>query len=139
MTRANANTIPIKEDEHATFPLPQSTSDMQCHPLVLSRTGLRELKPNTTTSQLLINLAISIKSMIHTTLLLLIQDDLQNFATIFLGPKSLADNLNWVDQISEDGVVDSGQCSGTRTLLREGSAGAVAALRAGEDAARSKD
>lgn len=77
--------------------------------------------------------------MIHTTLLLLIQNHLQNLATIFLGAKSLADNLNWVDEIGEDGVVDSGQCSGAGSLLSEGGAGAVAALGAGEDAAGGED
>lgn len=77
--------------------------------------------------------------MINTTLLLLIQDDLQKLASIFLGSQSLADNLNWENQVGEDGVVDSGQCSGTGALLSKGGAGAVAALGAGEDAAGRED
>jgi hypothetical protein len=77
-------------------------------PLVLNSSTLRELKVNTTTRQLLVHLGISIKSVIHTTLLLLIEHNLQDLASILLGPQSLADDLDGVDEVGEDGVVDGG-------------------------------
>jgi len=77
--------------------------------------------------------------VINTALLLLIQDNLQQLAAIFLGAETLADNLNRVNQIGEDGVMDGGQCSGTRTLLGLRGSGAVGALGAGKDAAGGED
>jgi len=103
--------------------------------LVLNRTTLRKLKVNTPTRQLLINLAVSIKSMVDATLLLLIQHDLQNLASILLSPQSLSDNLNREHEIGEDSVMNSGQSSGTGSLLGERGAGTVGALGAGENAA----
>jgi hypothetical protein len=100
---------------------------------------LRKLEVNTATSQLLVHLRVSIESVIHTTLLLLIEHHLQDLASILLGPQSLADDLNGEDEVGEDRVVDSGQCSGTGTLLGERGARAVGALGAGEDAARGED
>ena len=75
--------------------------------------------------------------MINRVLLLLIQDNLQDFAAVFLGAEALADNLNGEYEVGENGIVDSGECSGTRTLLRLRCARAVAALRTGKDTARS--
>jgi hypothetical protein len=77
--------------------------------------------------------------VINTTLLLLIEDNLQDLAAIFLGAKTLANDLHWVDEVGEDGVVDGGQCSRTGSLLGERGAGSVAALRAGENAAGGED
>ena len=100
---------------------------------------MRELKVNTTASQLLVHLGVSIESVINTTFLLLIENDLQDLAAIFLGAETFADDLNGEDEIGEDCVVDGGECSGTRALLRERCARAVGALGAGENAARSED
>ena len=107
--------------------------------LVLNRATLRELKVNTTARQLLVHLGVGIKSVIHTTLLLLVEHNLQDLASILLGPQSLADDLNGEDEVGEDRVVDSGQCSGAGTLLGERGARAVGALGAGKDAARGED
>jgi hypothetical protein len=107
--------------------------------LVLRDTTLRELKTNTTTSQLAVDLRVGIESVVNTSLLLLIEDNLQDLAAIFLGAETLAHDLDGVDEVSEDGVVHGGQCSGTGALLSEGCAAAVGALGAGEDTARGED
>ncbi len=49
--------------------------------------------------------------MINATLLLLIENNLQDLAAIFLGAETLADDLNGEDEVGEDGVVDGCQCS----------------------------
>ena len=77
--------------------------------------------------------------MINASLLLLIENDLQQLGAIFLGAETLADNLNRVHEIRENGVVDGGQCSRTGSLLCLASAGAVGTLGAGENAARGED
>jgi hypothetical protein len=101
--------------------------------LVLSSATLRELKRNTTASQLSVNFRVSIESVVNASLLLLIKNNLQDLATIFLGAETLADNLNGVDEICEDGVVNSSQCPGTGSLLCERGSGAVGSLWAGEN------
>lgn len=107
--------------------------------LVLSSSALGELKANTTASQLLVDLRVGIKSVVNTSLLLLIENNLQDLATVFLGAETLADNLNGVDEIVEDGIVDCSECSGAGALLSEGCTGAVGSLWAGEDTARGED
>jgi hypothetical protein len=108
-------------------------------PLVLNSTTLRELKVNTTTRQLLVNLRVRIESVINTTLLLLIEHHLQDLASILLGAQSLADNLNGENEVREDRVVNGSECSGTGALLSERGARAVGSLGAGKDAARGED
>ncbi len=115
----------------------QSYSTTQ--PLVLSRTALRELKVDTTTSKLLVHLRVGIESVINTSLLLLIKNNFQNLGAIFLGTETLANDLDGEDEVSQDSIVDSGQCSGTGSLLGERSAGAVGTLWAGENAARGEE
>src|ERR1700761_4291020 len=93
------------------------TFSAQAQDLVLSSTTLRKFEIYTSACQSSVNLRIGIESVIHTSLLLLIEHHLQNLATIFFGAETLANNLDWEDQISEDGVVDGGQCSGAGSLL----------------------
>lgn len=119
----------------SSIPMQQDFS----HPLVLNCSTLGELKVNTTTSQLLIHLGVSIESVIHTTLLLLIEHNLQDLASILLGAQSLAHNFDGVDEISEYGVVDGSESSGTGTFLSEGGARAVGSLGTGENTARGED
>lgn len=104
-------------------------------PLVLSRTALRELKVDTTTSKLLVDFRVGIESVINTSLLLLIQDNLQDLGAIFLGTETLANDLDGEDEVGQDSIVDGGQCSGTGSLLGERGAGTVGTLWAGENAA----
>lgn len=78
--------------------------------LVLS-SALWELETNTTTSQLAVDLGVSIESVVNTSLLLLVEDNLQDLAAILLGAETLANNLDWVDQVGEDSVVNGGESS----------------------------
>lgn len=107
--------------------------------LVISSAALGELENNVAAGQSSVNLAIGIEAVVNTTTLLLVENDLDGLAAILLGADTLANNLNGVDDVGEDGVVDSSQSTGTRTLLGEGVARADGALRAGEDTARSND
>lgn len=107
--------------------------------LVIGSAALRELENNVAAGQSSVNLAIGIEAVVNTTTLLLIENDLDGLAAVLLGADTLANNLNGVDDVGEDGVVDSGQSTGTRTLLGEGVARADRALGAGEDTARSND
>jgi hypothetical protein len=107
--------------------------------LVLSSAALGELERNTSASQLSVDLRISIKSVINTALLLLIENDLQQLSTIFLGSETLADDLNGVDEVGENGIMDGGQCSGTGALLCLAGAGTVGSFGAGENTAGSEN
>jgi len=107
--------------------------------LVLSSSNVRELEDNTTSSQTSVDLRVSVESVVNTTSLFLVQNNLQSLASVFLGTNTLADNLNWVDEVTEDGIVDSSESSGTRTLLSLGGTGSVAALWSGKNAASSED
>jgi hypothetical protein len=98
-------------------------------------TTLWELESNTTTSQLSVNLRVGIKSVVNTSLLLLVKNNLQGLASILLGAETLANNLDWVDKVAEDSVVNSGECSGTRSLLGKRCSRAVGSLWAREDTA----
>lgn len=77
--------------------------------------------------------------MVNTTALLLIENNLEGLAAVLLGAETLSDNLNGVDNVGEDGIVNSSQSAGTRTLLGKGVARADGALGAGEDTARGND
>lgn len=77
--------------------------------------------------------------MVNTSLLLLIEHNLQDLAAIFLGAETLADDLNWVDQVGEDCVVNGGKGSGAGSLLGLRGSRAVATLGAGKNTAGSED
>ena len=77
--------------------------------------------------------------MVDTTTLLLIQDNLDGLAAVLLGADALADNLDGVDKVGEDGVVDGRQSTRTGTLLGLVAAGVGGALGAGEDTALSDE
>lgn len=77
--------------------------------------------------------------MVNTTLLLLVQNNLQGLAAVLLGADALADDLDGVDQVGQDGVVDGGQSAGTGALLGLGGAGVDGALGAGQNAALSNE
>ena len=100
---------------------------------------MRELKIDPLARQALVHLRVSIKPIIHTTSLLLIQHNLEDLAPVLARAGALTDDLDRVDQIAEYGVVDGRQRAGARTLLRLRGAAAVAALGAGQDAAGGDD
>jgi hypothetical protein len=77
--------------------------------------------------------------VVDTTTLLLIQNNPQRLASIFLCAGASSDDFDWVDDVREDGVVDGGESAGAGTLLGLGCAGAGRALGAGQDASGSDD
>lgn len=77
--------------------------------------------------------------MVNPSLLLLIKNNLQDLAAIFLSAETLANNLDGIDEIGEDGIVDRSECSRTGSLLCERCPGPVRALGTGENAARGED
>ena len=74
--------------------------------------------------------------MIDGVPLLLIENDLEHLAAVFLCAQALAHDFDGEDQVGQDGIVHGGQGSRARALLRLRGARAVGALRAREDAAR---
>lgn len=107
--------------------------------LVVTSTALGELEHNRPASQSAVDLAVGVQAVVNTTTLLLIEDDLGGLAAVLLGADALADDLNGVDQVVEDGVVDSGQSTRARTLLGLVGARGNGALGAGEDPALSDE
>jgi len=101
--------------------------------------SLGEVERNVAASETSVDLRVCVQSVVNTTSLLLVQNDLQVLASIFLGTDTLANNLDWVYEVAEDSIVDSSKSSGTRTLLGLGSSGSVASLWAGENATSSED
>jgi hypothetical protein len=100
---------------------------------------LGELEVDTLAGQALVDLGVGIKTVVDAATLLLVEDDLEDLGVVLLGADALADDLDGVDEVGEDGVVDGGQGPGDGTLLGLGGAAAVAALGAGQDAAGSDD
>lgn len=107
--------------------------------LELGGTSLGELEVDVAAGQSSVDLRVGVESVVDATALLLVEDDLEGLAAVLLGADALADDLDGVGEIGQDGVVDSGQGAGTRTLLLEGVAGAGGALGAGEDTASGQD
>jgi hypothetical protein len=82
--------------------------------LVVSGTALGELEDNSTAGQSAVDLAVGIESVVNTTALLLVENNLDGLAAVLLGADALADDLDGVDEVGEDGVVDSGDVSDGR-------------------------
>lgn len=99
--------------------------------------GDGELEVDTLAGQLLVHLRVGVEAVVNTTTLLLVKNDLEDLGAVLLGAHALANNLDGVDEVGKDGVVDSSQSARTRALLGLAGARAVAALRAGQDAAGS--
>jgi hypothetical protein len=100
---------------------------------------LGELEVDTLAGQALVDLGVGVKTVVDAAALLLVEDDLEDLGVVLLGADALADDLDGVDEVGEDGVVDGGEGPGDGTLLGLGGAAAVAALGAGQDAAGSDD
>jgi hypothetical protein len=106
--------------------------------LVLSG-ALGELEVDALAGEALVDLGVGVEAVVNTTALLLVKDDLEDLGAVLLGAETLADNLDGVDEVGEDGVVDSGKSPGLGALLGLRSARAVGALGAGQNAAGSND
>lgn len=100
---------------------------------------LGELKDNGAASESPVDLGVRVQAVVNATALLLVEDDLEGLGAVLLGAETLADDLDGVDEVGQDGVVDSGQGARTGALLGLGVAGAAGALGAGKDAARGQD
>jgi hypothetical protein len=99
----------------------------------------RELKVHGGTGQSLVDLLVSVESVVDALALLLVQDDLQGLAAILALENTTTNNLNWVDKIGHDGLVNGLESARSRALLLLVRAAAVGTLRAGKDAARCND
>lgn len=101
------------------------------HLKLSSGNALGELEVDTAASQTTVDLGVGIESVVNTTTLLLVEDDLEDLGSVLLGAQALADNLDGEDEVAEDGVVHSGECARTWALLGLRGARAVGALGAG--------
>jgi hypothetical protein len=123
---------------------PQPQKSYQSEQIILKlhlelSAALGELEGDSTASETAVDLAVSIEAVVDTTTLLLVEDDLEGLGAVFLGADALANDLDGVDEVSEDGVVDSGQSAGTGALLGLGGARVDGALGAGQNAALSNE
>lgn len=107
--------------------------------LVLGRARLGELEGDAAAGEAAVDLGVGVEAVVDTATLLLVEDDLEELGTVLLGAEALADDLDGVDEVGQDGVVDGGQSARTGALLGLGVAGAGGALGAGQDAARGQD
>lgn len=107
--------------------------------LVLGRARLGELKGDAAAGEAAVDLGVGVEAVVDAAALLLVEDDLQQLGTVLLGAEALADDLDGVDEVGQDGIVDGGQSARTGALLGLGVAGAGRALGAGQDAARGQD
>lgn len=116
---------------------------MPCHAqsstLLLGVAAQGELEVDVAASKAAIDLGVGVESVVNTNTLLLIEDNLEDLAAVFLGANTLANNLDGEAEIGQDGVVDSSQSAGARALLLLGVARAGRSLGAGQDAARGED
>lgn len=69
----------------------------------------RKFKVDTLPRQPPIDLSVSIEPKVHTPALLLVQYYLRDLGAILTGAHTLADDLDRVDNVGEDGVVHGGQ------------------------------
>ena len=77
--------------------------------------------------------------MVDAAALLLVQHNLDGFAAVLLGADTLANDLDGVDEVGQDGVVDGSQSTRAGTLLGLVGARVDGTLGAGEDAALSDE
>lgn len=103
------------------------------------RSGLGELEGDVAAGEAAVNLGVGVDTVVDASALLLVKDNLEELAAVLLGADTLANNLDGVAEIGQDGVVDGSQSAGAGTLLLLGVARAGGALGAGENAARSED
>ena len=108
-------------------------------PNLVLGSGSRELEHYTTASEASVHLGVGVDPVVDGVLLLLVEHDLQDLATVLLGAQALADDLDGEDEVGQDGVVHGGQGSRAGTLLCLRCARPVRALRPGQDAARGQD
>lgn len=110
------------------------------HPnLVVGNAALGELENDVAAGQSSVDLTVGVEAVVNTTTLLLVEDDLEDLAAVLLGADALADDLDGVDNVGQDGVVHGSESARARTLLGELGARGGGALGTGQDAARSNE
>jgi hypothetical protein len=132
----------VKPGSNSTFHLPRSNpphSHRQHSTNLVLSSGSGELEADTAAGEAAVDLRVGVDSVVDGVLLLLVEDDLEDLAAVLLGAQALADDLDGVDEVGQDGVVHGGQGSRARTLLGLRRARPVRALGAGKDAARGQD
>lgn len=101
--------------------------------------ALGELEGDSTAGETAVDLAVSIEAVVNAAVFSRVEDDLEGLGAVLLGANALANDLDGVNEVGEDGVVDSGQSAGTGALLGLGGAGVDGALGAGQNAALSNE
>lgn len=101
--------------------------------------GLGELEGDAAAGELAVDLGVGVEAVVDAAALLLVEDDLEELVAVLLGAEALADDLDGVDEVGEDGVVDGGEGAAEGALLLLVVAGAGGALGAGQDAARGEE
>ena len=89
----------------------------ELHHLIITTTADRELKHHSLACQLPVHFPVRVKSEVDTTPLLLIQDNLANFAAVLACANPFPNNLHGVNDIMKECVVYGGQCTAVRALL----------------------
>lgn len=112
------------------------TSQLNFRLLVVRCSALGELEVDALAGEALIDFRVGVQPVVNATTLLLIKYNLEELATILLSSETLTDDLDGVDEVSEDSVVNGGECSGSRALLSLVGARAVRTLGTRENAAR---
>ena len=88
-------------------------------------TGLRELEDDGAAGEAAVDVGVGVKAVIDSTALLLVEDDLEGFGAVLLGAQALANDLDGVDEVSQDSVVDGREGARAGALLLLGVARAA--------------
>jgi hypothetical protein len=107
--------------------------------LVVRSRALGELEVDRLASEALVHLGVGVQPVVHAATLLLVEHNLQELAAVLFGAETLANDLDGVDEVSQDGIVHRGEGSRARALLGLVGARPVGALGARENAARSNE
>jgi hypothetical protein len=102
-------------------------------------TAKGEVKTDRAAGKLPVDLGVGIESVVDAALLFLVKDDLQVLRAVLLGAQALANNLNRVDDIGEDGIMDGCQSSRARALLLLAGPGSRGSLGERKNSARSEE
>jgi hypothetical protein len=115
------------------LPLPRTIS------LELSGDALGELERDVAAGEAAVDVGVGVEAVVDAAALLLVEDDLEGLVAVLLGAETLADDLDGVDEVGQDGVVHGREGARAGALLLLGVARAGAALGGREDAARGEE
>ena len=75
--------------------------------LVIRDSSLRELKDDGTARKSPVDLGIRVEPVVNSAALLLVENDLEDLGVVLLGAKTLANYFNRVDEIGQNGIMNS--------------------------------